>query len=235
MIKPVCTVGYLVAVTLALSGCGGAGGVGVVGVVGVTVTPSSATVQAGGVQQFTARVSPSGANQAVTWSVSGAGCTGASCGTIDATGRYTAPATVPAPPTAAVMARSNADPTKAATATVTIISAQPPANLAGTWDGTWASRIGGGSGTFVATLSQSGFTLSGTVSVTGAQCPTTPLAVSGGVTGNNFFFDDSLVEEFSTEFRGTVNPPGTSGSGTYSFCSGFPPAEDTGTFSMTRR
>ncbi len=32
----------------------------------VTVTPSSVTVQTGGVQQFTATVSPSGANQAVT-------------------------------------------------------------------------------------------------------------------------------------------------------------------------
>jgi len=36
----------------------------------VTVSPSSATVQTGGVQQFTATVSPSGANQAVTWSLS---------------------------------------------------------------------------------------------------------------------------------------------------------------------
>src|SRR5882762_7367461 len=65
----------------------------------VTVSPSSAAVQTGGVQQFTATVSPNGANQAVTWSLSGAGCTGASCGTIDATGKYTAPANIPNPPT----------------------------------------------------------------------------------------------------------------------------------------
>jgi YVTN family beta-propeller protein len=92
----------------------------------VTLSPSSATVQVGGVQQFTATVSPSGANQAVTWSVSGTGCTGASCGTIDATGKYAAPATLPNPPTVTVTARSVADSTKAATAAGTIISISAP-------------------------------------------------------------------------------------------------------------
>ena len=58
---------------------------------GVTVSPTSTTVQVSGVQQFTAAVNPSGANQVVNWSVSGTGCSGASCGTIDSTGRYTAP------------------------------------------------------------------------------------------------------------------------------------------------
>src|SRR5215471_16112858 len=80
-----------------LAGCGGGGGAltsGRVLITGVTVLPSSATVQAGAVQQFTATVTPSGADPAVTWSVSGMGCTGASCGTIDAAGKYTAPANV---------------------------------------------------------------------------------------------------------------------------------------------
>lgn len=90
----------------------------------VTVSPASATVTASGVQQFAAVVTPSGANQAVTWSVSGSGCTGASCGAIDSTGRYTAPATVPSSPTVIVTATSAADSTKTGTATVTI--AQPP-------------------------------------------------------------------------------------------------------------
>src|SRR5256884_4073296 len=43
----------------------------------VIVTPSSATVPVGRVQQFTSTVTPSGASQAVTWTVSGTGCTGA--------------------------------------------------------------------------------------------------------------------------------------------------------------
>ncbi len=89
----------------------------------VIVSPSSATVQTGGVQQFTATVSPSGANQAVTWSLSGTGCTGASCGTIDATGKYTAPASVPNPPTVTVRATSVADSAKAAIAAVNIMTA----------------------------------------------------------------------------------------------------------------
>jgi hypothetical protein len=87
---------------------------------GVAVSPTSATVQAGGEQQFTATVSPSGANQAVTWTISGSGCMGASCGTIDVTGKYTAPAGVPNPLAVVVTARSVADPIKAAAATVTI-------------------------------------------------------------------------------------------------------------------
>ena len=89
----------------------------------VTVSPSSATLQSGGVQQFTATVSPSGASQAVTWSLSGTGCTGASCGTIDATGKYSTPASVPNPPTVTVRATSVADSAKAAIAAVNITTA----------------------------------------------------------------------------------------------------------------
>src|SRR6266403_59983 len=89
----------------------------------VTVTPSSVTVQTGGVQQFTATVSPSGANQAVTWSFPGTGCTGASCGTIDATGKYTAPTTAPNPPTVTVRATSVADSARAAVAAVNVMTA----------------------------------------------------------------------------------------------------------------
>ncbi len=115
-----------------------------------------------------------------------------------------------------------------------------PANLAGTWDGRWVSNRGGGSGTFVATLSQSGSALSGTVSVTGmAPCQAQgPREFFGSVTGSNFAFGVMIDEEFNifaVVFRGTVNPPGTSGSGTYLFCTFLTSSQDTGTFSMTRR
>ena len=93
---------------------------------GVTVSPSSATLIANGAWQFTATVSPGGANQAVSWSVSGTGCTGASCGTIDATGKYTAPAGVPNPPTVTVMATSVADLSKFGLATVTVMPPPSP-------------------------------------------------------------------------------------------------------------
>lgn len=99
-----------------LTGCGG-----IPPPTAVTVSPDSATVQAGSVQQFTSAVSPSDANQAVNWSVSGEGCTDADCGTIDASGKYTAPENMPSPPTVTVTATSEADSTKAAAATVTLI------------------------------------------------------------------------------------------------------------------
>jgi hypothetical protein len=58
--------------------------------------------------------------QSFAWSVAGTGCSSASCGTIDATGRYTAPATVPDPAIVTVTARSVVDSTKSLEATVTL-------------------------------------------------------------------------------------------------------------------
>lgn len=115
-------------VCLAITGCGGGQAVAPAPPqtpppAGVAVSPTSATVQAGGAQQFTATVSPSAANQAVTWSISATGCTGASCGMIDPTGKYIAPAIVPNPPTVVVTARSAEDSTKIGTAPITIINA----------------------------------------------------------------------------------------------------------------
>src|SRR5258706_978442 len=114
-----------------LVGCGGTTGQSTTGQSmnqppgGVTVSPASTTVQTGGVQQFTATVSPSGTNQAVTWSLSGTGCAGANCGTIDATGKYTAPASVPNPPTVTVRATSVVNAAAAAFAAVNITNPIP--------------------------------------------------------------------------------------------------------------
>lgn len=80
--------------------------------VSVTVTPNAdpVTVGVGLTQQFTATVSGT-TNQAVTWSVAGASCTGAACGTITPSGLFTAPAAVPVmPPTVTVTATSQANP-----------------------------------------------------------------------------------------------------------------------------
>jgi hypothetical protein len=86
----------------------------------VGMSPYSSTIQVGGTQQFRAIVScaigtstaacTSAANQGVTWSVAGTGCSGGSCGTIDTTGKYTAPASVPDPAAVTVTATSVADP-----------------------------------------------------------------------------------------------------------------------------
>jgi hypothetical protein len=130
----------------------------------VIVSPSSATVQTGGVQQFTATVSPSGANQAVTWSLSGTGCTGASCGTIDATGKYAAPATAPTPATVTLTASSVTAVTKSASATITV-TAPAPADLA-KLTGPYAFLFNGGDSGGAVVIAGS-FTADGSGNITG--------------------------------------------------------------------
>jgi hypothetical protein len=94
----------------------------ITGTTQVSVSPTAASLQTGGHQQFTAAVSGS-SNTAVTWSASG--------GTISASGQYTAPATAG---TYTITALSNADTTKSASALVivsvpqTVAIAVSPAN-----------------------------------------------------------------------------------------------------------
>jgi hypothetical protein len=150
-----------------LVGCGGTTGQSInQPPAGVTVSPASATVQTGGVQQFTATVSPSGTNQAVTWSLSGTGCTGASCGTIDATGKYAAPATAPTPATVTLTAISVTDATKSASATITVIAPPPaPADLA-KLTGPYAFLFNGGDSGGAVVIAGS-FTADGNGNITG--------------------------------------------------------------------
>jgi len=97
------------------------------GPVVVTVSPLYAFVAPSGGQsstaQFFADVANTG-NTNVMWSVqsavAGEGCGGAACGSVDANGLYTAPATAPSPNAISVLATSAADPTKSASATVAI-------------------------------------------------------------------------------------------------------------------
>jgi Heparinase II/III-like protein len=88
----------------------------------VQVNPNSATVSVGSTQQFAATVTGT-SNVAVTWSVSGAGCSGGACGTISGGGLYTAPASVPTPATLSVTVTSVADPTKSASASISLVAA----------------------------------------------------------------------------------------------------------------
>jgi Ig-like domain-containing protein/ASPM-SPD-2-Hydin domain-containing protein len=90
--------------------------------VAITVNPNQASVTVGGNQQFSANVTGT-SNTAVNWSVSGAGCTGAACGTISGGGLYTAPSSVPSPAKVSVNATSVADSTKSVSASVTIVAA----------------------------------------------------------------------------------------------------------------
>ncbi len=97
--------------------------IGIPATIGVTISPGSATIAATGQQQFTANVTGT-SNTAVSWTVSGAGCVAAGCGTITSSGLYTAPSVIPSPAQVTVKAVSVADSTKSALATVTIESAK---------------------------------------------------------------------------------------------------------------
>ena len=90
--------------------------------IAVTVNPGSLTLAVGGTQSFSGNVSGT-SNGAITWTVSGSGCTGAACGTISASGLYVAPMIVPSPASVTVRATSAADPSKSASASVTIVTA----------------------------------------------------------------------------------------------------------------
>jgi hypothetical protein len=92
--------------------------------VSVTVTPASATVQAGTTQQFTANVTGT-TNTSVTWQVNGVTGGNSTVGTISISGLYTAPAAAQNPATVTIRAVSNADATKFGTAAVTITTPPP--------------------------------------------------------------------------------------------------------------
>ena len=123
-------------------------------VVSVTVSPTSATVTAGGTQQFTATVRNT-SNTAVTWQVNGVTGGNATMGTISSSGLYSAPASVPSPATIMVTAVSQADPTKSASAQVTI-TAVPVVSV--TISPTSATVATGGTQQFTATVQNAGNT-----------------------------------------------------------------------------
>jgi hypothetical protein len=96
----------------------------------VNVSPNSATLPAGSTQTFSAIVTGSGnPNPSVAWSVNGIGGGNATVGTITSTGAdaamYTAPGTPPSPPAIMVTATSVADPSRAASASLTIQCGAP--------------------------------------------------------------------------------------------------------------
>lgn len=81
--------------------------------VAVSLSPASVTLTQSQTRSFSATVTNTG-NTAVTWALSPA------LGSITATGLYSAPASITSSQTTAVKATSVADPTKSATATVTL-------------------------------------------------------------------------------------------------------------------
>ena len=112
--------------------------------VSVAITPDNASTRTQGKLSFQAAVTgaTSGQSSGVTWSVK----EGASGGSVDASGSYTAPASAG---TAHVVATSVADPSKSATATVDVTAA--PAVAVAVSPST-ASVLAGATTTFAATV-----------------------------------------------------------------------------------
>jgi len=153
------------------------------GAISISISPTTAQVGIGGQQQFTATVSGS-SNTAVTWTISGTGCAGTTCGTITTSGLYTAPAVPPSPPFFSVKATSVADPSKSASASVTVVTvitvgiSPTTAKLAPSASQQFTAQVGGSSNTTVSwTLSGSGCTGSACGKITTAGLYTAPAVV----------------------------------------------------------
>jgi hypothetical protein len=106
-------------------------------VVAVAVTPTIASTTTRATQQLAASVTGS-RDTAVTWTVSGSGCSGIACGTISSDGLYTAPPAVPTSATVTITATSESDPTKWASANVTIVPPQA-AGFSLAWEDTFST------------------------------------------------------------------------------------------------
>jgi hypothetical protein len=177
-----------------LVGCGG-GSVGTVKLqtpppaprpISVSVTPATSSIGVGQQASFTATVTNDSANKGVAWTLSGAGCSGSSCGSVSdamsASGAkvvYTAPASAPSG-AIALTATSVSDSTKSAAATITV-SAPPIAVSVSPQTASLAT--GGATQAFTATLQNDienqgvAWTLAG-AACSGAACGTVSSASS---------------------------------------------------------
>ncbi len=88
----------------------------------LSLTPNPASVELGSTQAFQAAVTSSGhPDTSMRWSLSGPACA-SGCGTVDASGNYTAPRTLPSPASTTLTAQSVADTSKQISAAVAITS-----------------------------------------------------------------------------------------------------------------
>jgi hypothetical protein len=90
----------------------------------VTVSPGIANIRAGDSYQFGVTVSNT-TNKAVTWSVNGTAGGSASTGTVDATGKYSAPSSLPNPSAVTIQATSVADSTATGSSNVMLLNPTP--------------------------------------------------------------------------------------------------------------
>jgi len=90
----------------------------------VAIAPTTANIRAGSTLTFSATVTGA-SNTSVTWSVNSVAGGSATLGTIDSTGKFTAPAALPSPNTISVTATSVSDTTKSSSSAVTLWNPTP--------------------------------------------------------------------------------------------------------------
>src|SRR5580658_10130605 len=144
----------------------------------LSISPTTASVPTAGSDSFAATVTGT-TNTSVTWSLTGAGCSGAACGTLATSASsavYQAPVVAPSPASVNVVATSVANSSTSASAIVTIVpvvvvsvtpastsvatgaTQQLSASVGGTSNTavTWAVQGAGCSGTACGTISSTG-------------------------------------------------------------------------------
>ncbi len=169
--------------------------------VAVQVSPATASLGANQTQQFTATVSNS-SNTAVTWSTS------PSLGTVSSTGLYTAPSAFAGQQMVTVTATSVADPTKSASASVTLI---PPDFSISASPGSQSVVQGGGT-SYVASISPSnGFNSAVTFSVSGLPAGAAGTFSPASVTGSGTTTLNVTTSGSTPVGTYTVTITGTSG------------------------
>ena len=200
------------------SGNGGSGSGGSSGspTVSITISPTSATLTAGGTQQFQATVTGS-SNTTVTWEVNNVAGGSTQTGTISATGLYTAPMTTVVLQVT-VTAVAVADTTKSANAAVTVnpppvtVSISPTtALLAVTTTQQFTATVTGSSNTSV-TWSVDGIAGgNNTVGVITANGLYTAPATAGGhtVTATSVAYSMASANAAVTVISLTISPPST--------------------------
>jgi hypothetical protein len=185
----------------------------------VTLSLSTASVTVSGTQAFSATVTGDSASKGVTWSVSGAGCSGATCGTVSpatsASGvavTYTAPAAVPTPAAVTLKATSVADTTKTAAATITVLAAAAP--VAVTLSLSTASVAVNGTQAFTATVANDSankgvnWTVTGT-GCSGATCGTVSPATSTSGSAVTYAAPGAVPNPATVTLRATSVTDGT--------------------------
>src|SRR2546426_3186 len=101
----------------------GSAQIGITSDIAVSFLSSSASVELGAAADFAAGISSAGnPDPTIVYAVSGAGCAGSGCGTVDSGGHFTAPQILPSPAMVTLTAQSGADPAKRVAASIRITS-----------------------------------------------------------------------------------------------------------------